>query len=332
MLADDQDPSDESYWQAPSALNPNQSVVEKNIKFSIKNENFVDDDDYRCFEEEKLKGRPNGPKFVKGWTSGDPRFNDPSNPLYNKKACRKSDWRDNLEYPKFLDFLNYVRGCPGNLKLTPFNSTETKNNSSDSKMNASSKSKASETKPGGKKTKIEYIRAYSRDIPESEEYMPCFLTKRYNPDGTKRKITGKATHTVLVQTKDLERNIVDEVTITVRLIEPDFKKKVPCLDACTDTEEDKLLVMKDKDFSKILKKNPNANKGDLVADIIEHVLEGNLPGKSNSSGPSASANRNHSKLLKSLEINLDEDGKESNGTDNKIKIEIASRGPSYRVR
>ena len=47
--------------------------------------------------------------FITDWRKGDPRFNDPNNPLYNLRADKRSDWRDSVSFGQFKDFLAYVR-------------------------------------------------------------------------------------------------------------------------------------------------------------------------------------------------------------------------------
>lgn len=60
------------------------------------------------FFKEKLSGNPEGPKYVNFWTGGDPRFNDPKNPLFNLNSPHGSDWRLDITVPEFIKFCNYV--------------------------------------------------------------------------------------------------------------------------------------------------------------------------------------------------------------------------------
>ncbi len=59
---------------------------------------------------ERSCGSPKGPVFVPGWPNEtDPRYNDPFNPLYNPKAKRVSDWRNDLEMDRFVKFIIYCQ-------------------------------------------------------------------------------------------------------------------------------------------------------------------------------------------------------------------------------
>jgi len=66
------------------------------------------------FNAETNKGKPTGPAFVNGWPADhDPRFYEPTNPLYDPTATRGTDWRSKLDivsYLRFSDYVAHVRG------------------------------------------------------------------------------------------------------------------------------------------------------------------------------------------------------------------------------
>ena len=67
------------------------------------------DEDYKVYLEERLKGSPFGPQWIRGWYYGDPRFVDEANPLYNLGGDRRSDWRSTLDFLQFKAFQEYVQ-------------------------------------------------------------------------------------------------------------------------------------------------------------------------------------------------------------------------------
>ncbi|XP_060078473.1 uncharacterized protein LOC132557961 [Ylistrum balloti] len=107
MNAPSQDCEDESYWIPPSTQR--QIADECTTKAPVLMcTNCLDDCGTRYFKE-RICGQKDGPKFLDYWKLGDPRFNDPDNPLYNKKADRDSDWRDRLSPEDFRDFVHFAK-------------------------------------------------------------------------------------------------------------------------------------------------------------------------------------------------------------------------------
>ncbi|KAL3852476.1 hypothetical protein ACJMK2_016109 [Sinanodonta woodiana] len=101
-------PGDDSYWIPPA---PNTEKPIQNTPYhgpSYMCSNCMDDCGTKFFKE-KICGGPDGPKFLDVWQLGDPRFNDIDNPLYDPKANRLTDWRDNLSVEQFRDFLQYAK-------------------------------------------------------------------------------------------------------------------------------------------------------------------------------------------------------------------------------
>ncbi|XP_021360403.1 uncharacterized protein LOC110454914 [Mizuhopecten yessoensis] len=107
MDAPSQDCKDDSYWIPPS---PQHQIEEESTTKApvLMCTNCLDDCGTRYFKE-RICGQQNGPKFLDYWKLGDPRFNDPDNPLYNKKADRDSDWRDRLSPEDFRDFTHFAK-------------------------------------------------------------------------------------------------------------------------------------------------------------------------------------------------------------------------------
>jgi len=66
------------------------------------------------FNAEIKKGKPSGPMFVNGWPSEyDPRFYEPTNPLYDPLATRGTDWRSKLDIVSYLRFSDYIAKVKG---------------------------------------------------------------------------------------------------------------------------------------------------------------------------------------------------------------------------
>ncbi|XP_033746231.1 uncharacterized protein LOC117331562 [Pecten maximus] len=106
MDAPSQDCTDESYWIPPSQPQIEDASTTKAPVLMCTN--CLDDCGTRYFKE-RICGQANGPKFLDYWKLGDPRFNDPDNPLYNKKVERDSDWRDRLSPEDFRDFVHFAK-------------------------------------------------------------------------------------------------------------------------------------------------------------------------------------------------------------------------------
>jgi len=54
-------------------------------------------------------GCRSGPVYVEGWTQTlDPRFNDPTNPLYDPRAVIDSDWRKSVSTEMYAGFVDHV--------------------------------------------------------------------------------------------------------------------------------------------------------------------------------------------------------------------------------
>ncbi|XP_069109360.1 uncharacterized protein [Argopecten irradians] len=107
MDAPSQDCKDESYWIPPS---PKPEIEDSSTTKApvLMCTNCLDDCGTRYFKE-RICGKIDGPQFLDYWKLGDPRFNDPDNPLYNKKADRESDWRDRLSPEDFRDFIHFAK-------------------------------------------------------------------------------------------------------------------------------------------------------------------------------------------------------------------------------
>ena len=70
----------------------------------------VNDPHFNQYMNERLNGSPKGPMFLKGWPENtDPRFTEIENPMYNKTADPNSDWRDDVDYIKYVKLLDYVQ-------------------------------------------------------------------------------------------------------------------------------------------------------------------------------------------------------------------------------
>ncbi|KAK3612008.1 hypothetical protein CHS0354_021683 [Potamilus streckersoni] len=101
-------PLDDSYWVPPS---PHTEKPIRNTSChggSHMCTNCMDDCGTKYFKE-KICGGPDGPKFLDFWQLGDPRFNDTENPLYDLKANRLSDWRDDVSVEQFRAFFQYAK-------------------------------------------------------------------------------------------------------------------------------------------------------------------------------------------------------------------------------
>ena len=101
-----EDPNDDSYW-----IPPKEQTKEK--PQDLANEICMCDE---CVEDcgekffkEKIDGQANGPQFLKFWKLGDPRFNDPDNPLFAPHMDPLTDWRNSLTAETFKEFLYYAK-------------------------------------------------------------------------------------------------------------------------------------------------------------------------------------------------------------------------------
>ena len=101
------DPSDDSYWTKPQDTD----IVKSGTSFCDENtmcKKCLDDSKTQFFKE-KINGSPKGPVFLECWTLGDPRFNDPENPLFSPHFNPDDDWREQLTIERFRSFLQYAK-------------------------------------------------------------------------------------------------------------------------------------------------------------------------------------------------------------------------------
>ncbi|KAK3102240.1 hypothetical protein FSP39_009846 [Pinctada imbricata] len=97
-------PDDESYWTPPNGSTPCPRKVYLDIMCTP-----CLDACWDLYNKEKSSGNEKGPKYITCWKLGDPRFNDPKNPLYNLSAAKRSDWREDLKFEDFRDFLHFAK-------------------------------------------------------------------------------------------------------------------------------------------------------------------------------------------------------------------------------
>lgn len=100
------DPNDDSYWVPPQPV-PSDKSREDTIETTMCL-NCVDDCGTKYFQE-KIMGDQKGPISMTFWTLGDPRFNDPENPLFAAHLNPADDWRHLLSVDMFRDFYNYAK-------------------------------------------------------------------------------------------------------------------------------------------------------------------------------------------------------------------------------
>ncbi|XP_052779553.1 uncharacterized protein LOC128216891 isoform X2 [Mya arenaria] len=105
--AQQMDPKDESYWIPPQPQTETQSGNAEAAE-TIMCSSCIDFCGTIYFKE-KIMGYRGGPVSFCFWRKGDPRFNDPNNPLYAPHLSKDDDWRDLLTIDMFRDFFNYVR-------------------------------------------------------------------------------------------------------------------------------------------------------------------------------------------------------------------------------
>lgn len=102
------DPSDDSYWTPPQPQIKEKCEHSHCIHDIIMCGNCIDDCGQKFFDE-NVNGHASGPKSLHFWKLGDPRFNDPCNPLFAPHVDPKSDWRDSLTAESFREFLFYAK-------------------------------------------------------------------------------------------------------------------------------------------------------------------------------------------------------------------------------
>lgn len=100
------DPNDDSYWVPPQPI-PCDKSREDTIETTMCS-SCVDDCGTKYFRE-KIMGNRKGPISMSFWTFGDPRFNDPENPLFAAHLNPANDWRELLSVDMFRDFYNYAK-------------------------------------------------------------------------------------------------------------------------------------------------------------------------------------------------------------------------------
>ena len=123
------DPSDQSYWTPPKDVGPilpgkessegdestQRALVEKGALGGRDTNTELaqistESSPFQIFWNERTLGNSTWPTFVQGWPKDkDPRFYDNENPLYNKKANPKVDWREGINYITFINFIEYCR-------------------------------------------------------------------------------------------------------------------------------------------------------------------------------------------------------------------------------
>lgn len=106
-------PNDDSYW-----IPPQPAPVEKSTDETVETtmcSACVDDCGTRYFHE-RIMGTDKGPISLVFWKLGDPRFNDPDNPLFAPHLDPSEDWRATLTVDSFRDFFNYARYKYGSAK------------------------------------------------------------------------------------------------------------------------------------------------------------------------------------------------------------------------
>ncbi|KAK2152324.1 hypothetical protein LSH36_333g01004 [Paralvinella palmiformis] len=117
LVADELPPGVEDTWQPIISIKQLKPETRPKQQVICAYCHQVDDDrvpitwhsSLETFVLEKLRGQPCGPWFVAGWKRHeDPRFHDTKNPLYDLIENPDSDWRQNLNFYKFLDFHEYV--------------------------------------------------------------------------------------------------------------------------------------------------------------------------------------------------------------------------------
>lgn len=102
-----EDPNDNSYWIPPQSQGADKGSKPE-VTETVMCSNCLDVSSTKYFHE-KILGKNNGPASLEFWTLGDPRFNDPENPLFAPHLSPKDDWRDVLDVDVYREFFNYAR-------------------------------------------------------------------------------------------------------------------------------------------------------------------------------------------------------------------------------